>query len=97
MSKLGKVTLRIACPAGETTCTGRVDLRSLRGARSAALGGKKFTVAGGQSVSVKVQLSKRNARLVKRSRKGLKAQATAVATDAANNTGTSKATLRIHR
>src|SRR3954447_17911969 len=42
MSKLGKVTLRLVCPADEATCTGRVDLRSLRGARSAAIGGKKF-------------------------------------------------------
>ena len=97
MSKLGKVTLSLVCPADEATCTGRVDLRSLRGARSAAIGGKQFTVAGGQTVQVKVQLSKRNQRLVKRLRKGLKAQATAVATDGAGNTGTSKATLRIHR
>jgi hypothetical protein len=97
MSKLGKVTLRIACPAGETTCSGRVDLRSLRGARSAALGGKQFTLAGGQTAKVKVQLSKRNQRLVKRSRRGLKAQATAVATDQAGNTGTATKVVRIHR
>jgi hypothetical protein len=97
LSKAGKVTLRIACPAGETACIGRLDVRSLRGARSAAIGGKKFMLAGGKSVSIKVQLSKRNQRLVKRLRKGLKAQATAVATDAAGNTGTSKARLVIHR
>ena len=97
LTKTGKVTLRIACPAGESACIGRLDLRSLRGARSAAIGGKKFMLAGGKSTTVKVQLSKRNQRLVRSLRKGLKAQVTAVATDAAGNTGTSTARLVIHR
>ncbi|MDX6664639.1 MAG: large repetitive protein [Solirubrobacteraceae bacterium] len=96
LGKAGKVTLTIACPMGESTCTGKLALRSLRGARSAALGGVKFSVAGGQQAKVKVTLSKKNRKLVKRLHR-LNAQASAVATDAAGNTGTSLAKLVIRR
>jgi PKD repeat protein len=96
LGKGGRVTLTIACPAGESRCNGRVDLRSLRGARSAALGGRTFSLLGGESAKVRVQLSRKNRQAVKRLRR-LRAQATAVATDAAGNTGTSRAKLVIRR
>jgi PKD repeat protein len=92
----GKVVLTVACPADEITCTGRLSLRSLLGARSSALGGAEFTAAGGQTAKVAIPLSKKTRRAVKRLRR-LKARATAVATDAAGNTGTSRCKLVIRR
>lgn len=96
LGKAGNVTVKIACPATETTCTGRLALRSLRGARSAALGGKAFSLAGGQSAKVKIHLSKKNRQAVKRLRR-MKAQATARATDAAGNQGTTRKVVTIKR
>jgi PKD repeat protein len=95
MTKAGKVTMTLACPAGETQCNGRLSLRT-RGARSAALGGKAFKLAGGQVKKVKVQLSKASRKQV-RKRGTLRARALAVATDAAGNKGTATRAVKIRR
>jgi PKD repeat protein len=91
----GKVRLTVSCPVGESRCDGRLDLRSLRGARSAALGGKAFALAGGQKTRITVKLSKANRKQVRKLRR-LRAEAVAVATDAAGNSGTvtKKVTIR---
>jgi hypothetical protein len=96
LARNGNVTLKVACPMGESTCTGRLALRSLRGARSAALGGKAFSLAGGKTATVRIHLSKKNQKAVKRLRR-MKAQATATATDAAGNTGTARKVVTIKR
>ncbi len=65
MSKSGGVTLKLACPAGETSCSGTVTLRTL-GAVKASAHGKKhvltlaagsFTVVGGHVKAVTLRLS----------------------------------------
>lgn len=96
LGKGGKVMLKVSCPVGESQCTGRLALRSLRGARSAALGGKAFSVLGGETVKVSLKLSKANRKAVKKLRR-LRAQATATATDAAGNTGTARKRVTIRR
>ncbi len=97
MSRKGIVSMRIACPAGERSCTGRLALTSLlRHARGSSLGGAAFQLGGGQSTTVKIHLSRKNQRLVKQLHK-LSTKATATAKDAAGNSGTSSARLTIKR
>ena len=97
MSRKGVVSMRIACPAGERSCTGRLALTSLlRHARGSSLGGAAFQLGGGQSSTVKIHLSRKNQRLVKQLHK-LSTKATATAKDAAGNSGTSSARLTIKR
>jgi hypothetical protein len=97
MSRKGVVSMRIACPAGERSCTGRLALTSLlRHARGSSLGGAAFQLGGGQSSTLKIHLSRKNQRLVKQLHK-LSTKATATAKDAAGNSGTSSARLTIKR
>jgi PKD repeat protein len=96
LRKAGFVVIRVTCPQGESTCGGRLNLRSLRGAQSSALGGAKFTVGGGQTATLRIRLSKANRRAIQHGKR-LRAQATARATDAAGNTGTSRVQVVIHR
>src|SRR4051794_8065998 len=97
MSRKGLVSMRIVCPAGERSCSGRLSLASLlRGAHGSKLGAGAFNIGGGQTATVKIHLSRKNQRLVKKLRK-LNAQATASAKDAAGNSGLSKARVTIKR
>jgi hypothetical protein len=97
MSRKGIVSMRIVCPAGERSCSGRLALTSLlRHARGSSLGGASFQLGGGQSQTVKIHLSRKNQRLVKKLHK-LSTQATATAKDAAGNSGISKVRLTIKR
>jgi PKD repeat protein len=95
VSRKGTIALRITCPAGERSCIGRLSLRS-GGFVSSAVGGKSFRLGGGQTATVRVQLSRAAQRAVKRHHR-LRTKATAVARDAAGNTGTSRATITIKR
>jgi PKD repeat protein len=95
MSKSGRVTLNVTCPAGERLCTGRVALRKA-GARSAAVGSRAFRLAGGQRASVRVLLSRSAQRTVKR-RGRLAVRITANARDAAGNAGTARRSLTVRK
>ncbi len=90
VSRFGEVTLKLACPAGETSCSGTVTLRTL-GAVKASTHGKKqvitlaagsFTVVGGHVKSVMLRLSAQARALLARSHV-LRAQTTLLAHDSA--------------
>jgi PKD repeat protein len=95
-SPSGAVGVKLTCPAGESSCSGTVTLRTL-GAVSARSGGRSkkkgkaailtlatgsFTVAGGQVASVTLHLSAKARALLARLH-SLRAQATIVAHDPA--------------
>ena len=94
VSLTGSFTAKVSCPAGETSCSGTITLRTL----SAVSAGKKkavltlasgsFTVAGGTSKSVTLHLSSAAKKLLARSHV-LRAKATIVAHD---TTGASRTT-----
>jgi hypothetical protein len=97
MSRKGFLSMRIVCPDTERSCSGRLSLASLlRGAHGSKLGAGAFNIGGGQTAKVKIHLSRKNQRLVKKLHK-LNAQATASAKDAAGNSGLSKARVTIKR
>jgi hypothetical protein len=96
LNRLGNIAIRVACSKTERACTGRLSLRSVRGAHTAALGGGKFVLGSGQSKVLHVHLSRANQHLVKRLGT-LKAQASALATDAAGHTATTKVKVAIKR
>jgi PKD repeat protein len=96
VSKKGTVTLKVTCPKTERACSGRLSLRSVRGAHSAKLGAGTFAIVGGKTATVRLHLSAANRKLVKRLHT-LKAKASAIATDAAGNTATTNATIKIKR
>jgi PKD repeat protein len=95
MSRTGRVTLSVTCPAGERLCAGRVSLRST-GARSAAVGSRTYRLAGGERARVRVLLSRSAQRKVKRQRR-LPVRVSAVTRDAAGNVGTARRSLRIRK
>jgi PKD repeat protein len=94
VSPAGGFTVKVSCPAGETSCTGTIVLRTL----SAVSAGKKkavltlasgsFTVAGGTAKSLTLHLSSAAKKLLARSHV-LRAKATIVAHD---STGASRTT-----
>jgi hypothetical protein len=94
MSKTGRVTLTVTCPASERLCAGRVALR--KRASSASVGSRAFRLGGGQSAQVRVRLSRSAQRTVKRHRR-LAVRITATARDAAGNRGTARRTLTVRR
>jgi PKD repeat protein len=104
VGKSGGVTLKLACPAGETRCAGTVTLRTL-GAVKASTRGKKhvlilaagsFAVAGGRLEAVTLHLSAMARALLARMHV-LRVQATIEAHDPAGATHTTPAvvTLRL--
>jgi len=77
VSKSGEVTLKLVCPAGETSCSGTVMLRTLGAGASAKAHAKKkvlilaagsFTVVGGRMKAVALHLSARARALLAHSR-----------------------------
>ena len=109
MTRSGAVTLKISCPAAETSCAGTVTLRTL-GAVIAAGGdlSKKaailtltagtFTVAGGRVHAITLRLSSR-ARALLRHARTMRVRATLLAHDPRGATHTTRTivTLRASR
>ena len=101
-----RLTLRIACPRGERSCTGRVvvytvperrsKVRSLR--RERRLGAKSFTLRGGRAKTLTITVPPSVLKAARKARH-LKVQAFAVTHDAAGNvdTRTRGATLRFRK
>lgn len=101
VSSSGIVTVKVTCPAGESSCTGTITLRTLTAVIASATGhqSKKpkpailtlavgsFKVAGGQTTIVKLHLSAQARKLLARVHV-LHARATIVAHDATGATHT---------
>ena len=106
VSGSGGVTLKLACPAGEASCSGTVTLRTLGAIPATAHARKRvltlaagsFTVVGGKIAAVTLRLSARARALLARMHV-LRVQAVIVAHDPAGATHTTQAivTLRLGR
>ena len=104
VSGSGGVTLKLACPAGETSCSGTVTLRTLGAVKASTHGRKRvltlaagsFTVVGGRVKAVTLHLSAKARAVLARSHV-LRVQATLQAHDPAGATHTTQAivTLRL--
>jgi PKD repeat protein len=106
VSSSGAVTLKISCPAGETSCSGGVTLRTLGaviavGGRIASgkpstlkLAAGSFTVAGGEVRAVTLHLSAKARLLLARSHT-LRARATLIAHDLSGSSHTTQTTVTL--
>jgi PKD repeat protein len=91
-TKKGAVAIKLTCPATEIGgCSGRLQLADKKGKR---YGATTFRLTRGQSAKVTVKLEG-VARTTLRRRGKIGAFAMVVATDAAGNTGTTAATLKV--
>jgi PKD domain/Subtilase family len=99
----GAFTLKISCPAGESSCEGTVTVRTASAvpasahARVLMLASASFKVAGGKTVLVKLHLSTKARALLKR-RHSLRVKVTIAAHDpaGARHSSVVTATLRRH-
>ncbi len=106
VNRSGVLTLKLACPAGETSCSGTVMLRTLGAVKASAHGKKRvltlaagsFTVVGGRVKTVTLHLSAVARALLVRSHV-LPVQATVQAHDPAGAIHTTQAivTLRLSK
>jgi PKD repeat protein len=104
VNRSGVLTLKLACPAGETSCSGTVTLRTLRAVKAGVrakmsvltLATGSFTVVGGRVKAVTLRLSA-GARALLAHLHALSARATLQAHDPAGATHTTQTvvTLRI--
>ena len=111
VSRAGAFVVKIKCPTGETSCSGKITLRSAHavvagtgkhGAKAKAailtLASGSFTVAGGETKTLTLHLSAAARDLLGRLH-ALSAKATIVAHNPAggSHTGQSSLTLRLNR
>jgi PKD repeat protein len=104
-SASGAVSIRISCPAGESSCSGTVTLQTLdavsAGARRSAkkavltLARASFAVAGGHVSTVRLHLSARARALLARSGT-MHVRATIIAHDPAGGTHTAHSLVTLH-
>lgn len=103
VSSAGAVTIKVSCPAGVSSCTGTVVLRTLGAVKASArlakasiltLASGSFTVAGGQSKTITLHLSSKAKKLLAHSH-SLRARATVVAHDPAGGAHTSVSTVTL--
>jgi hypothetical protein len=100
VSSTGSLVLKVSCPAGETSCSGTVTLRTLSVVKASAkasiltLATGSFTVAGGSSKVVTLHLSSKAKKLLAHGR-SLKAKATLLAHDSTGATHTTLATVTL--
>jgi hypothetical protein len=98
--RTGWMTLKIACPAGVTTCQGKVTVATLSAVLAGhssvlTLAGGRFKVAGGHVGTVRLRLTAR-ARSLLASRGSLRVRVTIVAHDTSGAAHTSHATATLH-
>lgn len=105
VSSSGAVSLSVSCPAGESTCSGTVTLRTLSAVSAGAgahaakkavlvLASGSFSVAGGTAKAVTLHLSAKAKKLLAKAHV-LRARATIVAHDPAGAAHTSQATVTL--
>jgi hypothetical protein len=102
----GTVSVKVSCPAGETSCSGTVTLHTLNAVSASFAGTAKskgsiltlatgsFTVAGGKVTTVELHLSARARALLARAH-ALRARATVVAHDPAGVSHTTQAIVTL--
>jgi hypothetical protein len=90
VSTNGSVSLRVSCPAGESTC--RVQLRLRLGRRYVAT--RTLSMAGGTTRSFRLKLSRYARRQLARTT-SLRTSAVATARDAAGNQSTARMAVRL--
>jgi PKD repeat protein len=103
VSPSGALTVKLSCPAGESTCAGNVTLRTLSAVLAAAkrkasvltLASGSFTVPGGKVGSVTLHLSGKARKLLARSHT-LRVRATILAHDPAGATHTTVTSITLH-
>ena len=84
-AKNGAVRVRVACPATESTCAVRLTLRGIaRPLTGKSLGSARTTLAGGQTLSLRVPLSRAAKKAVTR-RGTLRARVVVLASDSLGN------------
>jgi Ca2+-binding RTX toxin-like protein len=88
----GKARVKLSLPAGESESTGRIKIK--RGGK--VVGSKAITLAGGETRTFKVALSKKTRKALAEARK-LKATVQIELTDAAGNTGKASRKLNLVR
>jgi len=105
-SSTGAFTLKLACPAGESSCSGTVTLKTLKAvvasvgyetqAKAAilTLATGSFSVAGGQSKTVTLHLSAKARSLLSKTH-SIAARATLLAHDPAGSTHTTTASVML--
>lgn len=105
-SNRGVVSVRLACPADESTCTGTISLRTLNAVNTNTTGRHpkrlmvilavgSFTVVGGQVRTVKLHLSVTARTLLTRARL-LRTRATIIAHDTTGATHTTQTVVTLH-
>ena len=86
----GTATFRVTCPMDELSCNTKLTLRGRYGAlKGKVLGSAREMIPGGETLEITVPLSTKAKKAIRKSGQ-LKAQATAIATDDADNTGTAR-------
>jgi DNA-binding beta-propeller fold protein YncE len=109
VSSSGTVNVNVTCPAGESSCTGTVTLRTLNAVTASATGDQSkkrkaailtlaigsFRVAGGQAKAVRLHLSAKARTLLSRT-PVLRVRATVVAQDPAGASHTTQTTVTLH-
>jgi hypothetical protein len=100
VSSSGSLVLKVSCPAGETSCSGTVTLRTLGAVKAQVkatvltLATGSFTVPGGSSKAVTLHLSSKAKKLLAHAH-SLKAKATLLAHDSTGATRTTLATVTL--
>jgi hypothetical protein len=102
VSASGSFTVKVSCPAGETSCAGTISLRTASAVKASAkskaailtLASGSFTVSGGASKALTLHLSSKARALLARSHV-LRARATLLAHDATGASRTTQATVTL--
>ena len=96
MSKKGRATFRVTCPATEQICTVGVQLKGTKGAlRGRTLAAKTVLVQGGRSTTVTLALNGRAQRAAKRG--AFSAQLVLTGRDLSGNTAITRTAMSIRR
>lgn len=83
-------SLKVSCPAGTSGCKGSIALRVKVGGKNKTLGSKSYSLAAGQTKTVKVKLPKNASKLAKKKKLRVTARVTSNGAGTANH----KLTLR---
>ena len=95
VDKKGRTAITLRCPAGTSgSCTGKLTLSAKIARKRQAVGSKRFTILAGKTLKVKIKLSAKARRALK---KPLKITAAAAAKDANGTSKTTKATITLKR
>ena len=96
MSRKGRVSVRVACPAGEQVCTVRARLRGLTGSlKGTTLGTARAELQGGRRATLSIPLTKKAAKAVAKGT--VRARIVITGTDAGGNRAATRTAVTIRR